>query len=280
MSTTLVLVLAIVCAISALVYGGLSIRWVLDQPAGSPRMREIAGAIQQGAGAYLNRQYTTIATVGVILFIVIWVALGFATALGFAIGAIFSGATGYIGMYVSVRANVRTAQAARTGLEAALGVAFRGGAITGLLVVGLALLGVAGYYVILTTIYPQIEVIEILTALVGLGFGGSLISMGSNSNPRSVKSRTVCQSPSDSATHAALYKVPQESCRSLSLSASKTPSEACRRAESRWPMAHSALLPLQRASSSPAGSSTILASSIARGVLSNISRHLQCHMLT
>ena len=177
MSTTLVLVLAIVCAISALVYGGLSIRWVLDQPAGSPRMREVAGAIQQGAGAYLNRQYTTIATVGVILFIVIWVMLGFATALGFAIGAIFSGATGYIGMYVSVRANVRTAQAARTGLEAALRVAFRGGAITGMLVVGLALLGVAGYYAILTTIYPQIEVIEILTALVGLGFGGSLISI-------------------------------------------------------------------------------------------------------
>ncbi|MFQ5757309.1 MAG: sodium-translocating pyrophosphatase [Acidiferrobacterales bacterium] len=177
MSTTLVLVLAIVCAIAALVYGGLSIRWVLDQRTGSPRMREIAGAIQQGAGAYLNRQYTTIATVGVIVFIVIWVALGFATALGFAIGAIFSGATGYIGMYISVRANVRTAQAARTGLEEALGVAFRGGAITGLLVVGLALLGVAGYYAILTTIYPRIDVIEILAALVGLGFGGSLISI-------------------------------------------------------------------------------------------------------
>ncbi len=177
MSTTVVLVLAIICAIAALVYGGLSIRWILEQPAGNPRMREIAAAIQQGAGAYLNRQYTTISIVGVILFIVIWVALGFSTAFGFAIGAVFSGATGYIGMYISVRANVRTAQAARKGLDEALRVAFRGGAVTGLLVVGLGLLGVAGYYAILTAIYPQADVKEILTALVGLGFGGSLISI-------------------------------------------------------------------------------------------------------
>ena len=149
------LIFAIACGFLAIVYGALSIRWVLDQPSGSPRMREIAAAIQEGAAAYLNRQYTAIAIVGVILLIVIWVALGFATALGFAIGATFSALTGYIGMYISVRANVRTAQAARQGLNRALQVAFRGGAITGMLVVGLGLLGVAGYYTILVAIYPD-----------------------------------------------------------------------------------------------------------------------------
>jgi K(+)-stimulated pyrophosphate-energized sodium pump len=171
------LIFAIACGFLAIVYGALSIRWVLDQPSGNPRMREIAAAIQEGAAAYLNRQYTAIAIVGVILLIVIWVALGFATALGFAIGAAFSALTGYIGMYISVRANVRTAQAARQGLNPALQVAFRGGAITGMLVVGLGLLGVAGYYTILVTIYPDGSAKQLLLPLLGLGFGGSLISI-------------------------------------------------------------------------------------------------------
>ncbi|MFQ6021368.1 MAG: sodium-translocating pyrophosphatase [Acidiferrobacterales bacterium] len=175
MSTTIIF--ALLCAVAAIVYGGVSIRWVLDQPSGSPRMREIAAAVQEGAMAYLNRQYRAIAIVGAILFVIIWVALGFKTALGFAIGAVFSGAAGYIGMTISVRANVRTAQAARKGLNEALTVAFRGGAITGLLVVGLGLLGVAGYYAILAAIAPDGGIKEVLAPLVGLGFGGSLISI-------------------------------------------------------------------------------------------------------
>jgi K(+)-stimulated pyrophosphate-energized sodium pump len=175
MTTTLVLCL--LSALAAIVYGILSIRWVLDQPAGSPRMREIAAAIQEGASAYLNRQYRAIAIVGVVLFIVIWAALGPTTAFGFAIGAIFSGGAGYIGMNITVRANVRTAQAARKGINPALTIAFRAGAITGLLVVGLGMLGVAGYYTILLLIYPDGGLKEILAPLVGLGFGGSLISI-------------------------------------------------------------------------------------------------------
>ncbi|MFQ5938057.1 MAG: sodium/proton-translocating pyrophosphatase, partial [Acidiferrobacterales bacterium] len=175
MSTTIVL--ALLCASAAIVYGVVSIRWVLDQPAGSPRMREIAAAIQEGASAYLNRQYWTIAIVGVVLFVVIWVALDFTTAFGFAIGAVFSGGVGYIGMHVTVRANVRTANAARKGLDQALQIAFRGGAITGLLVVGLGLFGVAGYYGILKWAFPDGGLKETLTPLVGLGFGGSLISI-------------------------------------------------------------------------------------------------------
>jgi K(+)-stimulated pyrophosphate-energized sodium pump len=175
MTTTLVA--ALISAVAAILYGILSIKWVLEQPAGTPRMREIAAAVQQGASAYLNRQYRTIAIVGVVVFIVLWVALGFTTALGFMIGALFSGATGYIGMHISVRANVRTAQAARKGLNNALTIAFRSGAITGLLVVGLGMLGVTGYYTALLLVYPGGGLHETLAPLVGLGFGGSLISI-------------------------------------------------------------------------------------------------------
>ncbi len=172
--------LAIICGATALAYGAWQISWILQQPAGNDRMREIAQAIQTGAMAYLNRQYTTIGVVGVILFLVIGLVpgLGWATAWGFAVGAILSGTTGYIGMNISVRANVRTAEAARVGLNEALTLAFRGGAITGLLVVGLGLLGVAGYYAIMAnSAAPGAAYSDIIKPLVGLGFGGSLISI-------------------------------------------------------------------------------------------------------
>ena len=169
---------ALICAAIAIVYGVVSINWILAQPSGNARMQEIASAIQTGALAYLNRQYTTIGIVGVILFIVIGFALGWATAWGFALGAALSGATGYIGMNVSVRANVRTAEAARTGLNEALTVAFRGGAITGMLVVGLGLLGVAGFYAIMVaSSAPDALQSDIIKPLIGFGFGGSLISI-------------------------------------------------------------------------------------------------------
>ncbi len=172
---SLELIFALGCAVAALVYGFVSVSWILKQPEGNERMKEIAGAVQEGASAYLNRQYTTIGIVGVVLFAVLLVALDTATAIGFAIGAVMSGAAGYIGMNISVRSNLRTAQAAHEGMNAALQIAFRGGAITGLLVVGLGLLGVAGYYAILTMM--GMEISHALHSLVGLAFGGSLISI-------------------------------------------------------------------------------------------------------
>ena len=167
---------ALLCAIVAIMYGVFSIKWILGKSAGNEKMRGIAAAIQEGASAYLNRQYTTIGIVGAILFVVILVTLKWPTAVGFAIGAILSGLTGYIGMNVSVRANVRTAEAAKESLNAALNVSFKGGAITGMLVVGLGLLGVAGYYAFLTMMMHT-STAEATHALVGLAFGGSLISI-------------------------------------------------------------------------------------------------------
>ncbi|MGH8167465.1 MAG: sodium/proton-translocating pyrophosphatase, partial [Woeseiaceae bacterium] len=175
MTNELALWLAVGAGVLAVLYGAFSVQWILKQPAGNERMQAIGLAIQEGAGAYMNRQYLTISMVGVVLFVVLIAALGWATAVGFAIGAIFSGLAGYIGMFVSVRANVRTAEAARHGVNPALNIAFRGGAITGLLVVGLGLVGVAGYYALLGGM--GIASADAIHALVGLAFGGSLISI-------------------------------------------------------------------------------------------------------
>jgi K(+)-stimulated pyrophosphate-energized sodium pump len=180
MSLQLILVLA--CAVLALAYGAFTIQSVLSTSAGTARMQEIAAAIQEGAAAYLNRQYTTIAIAGAVIFVLALVIFGWQVALGYLIGATFSGAAGYIGMNVSVRANVRTAEAARTGLAAGLSVAFRSGAVTGLLVVGLGLLGVAGYYCFLRyglhlDIDDEIQGRVVTNSLVALGFGASLISI-------------------------------------------------------------------------------------------------------
>jgi K(+)-stimulated pyrophosphate-energized sodium pump len=166
---------ALVAAVLALLYGIMSIKWIVGLPTGNDRMREIAAAVQEGAQAYLKRQYTTIGVVGVVLFVLLAVFLSMSSAIGFALGAILSGAAGFIGMNVSVRANIRTAEAAKDGLNAALNVAFKGGAITGLLVVGLGLLGVAGYYAVLSAMGVGTD--DAIHALVGLGFGGSLISI-------------------------------------------------------------------------------------------------------
>ena len=169
------ILLAVICGLVAVVYGALLIRWLMKLPAGDEVMQRVAGAVQEGAKAYLGRQYRTIAVVGAGVFVVLIVALsigrdftyGWHAAVGFVVGALLSAAAGYIGMMVSVRVNVRTAEAARKGLGPALQVAFRGGSVTGLLVVGLALLGVSIYYWLTGDV----------AALVGLGFGGSLISV-------------------------------------------------------------------------------------------------------
>ncbi len=175
MSNEMALWLSIGAGALAVLFGIISTQWIIKQPTGSSRMQEIQAAIQEGANAYMNRQYTTIGAVGVVLFFVLGFALSWPTAIGFAIGAILSGLAGYIGMFVSVRANVRTAQAATVGVNAALNVAFRGGAITGMLVVGLGLLGVAGYYMVLLNTGSSTD--DAIHALVGLAFGGSLISI-------------------------------------------------------------------------------------------------------
>ncbi len=169
-------VVALVCAACAVAYGVLTTRALLALSPGNERMQSISLAVQQGARAYLNRQYTTIAGVGVVLFVVLIFVQNIAVACGFVIGGILSGSAGYIGMNVSVRSNARVAEAARVGVSPALRVAFQGGATTGLLVVGLALLGVAGYYGVLTAIFNDSQKTAV-TALVGLGFGGSLISV-------------------------------------------------------------------------------------------------------
>ncbi|MGF1592939.1 MAG: sodium-translocating pyrophosphatase [Kiloniellaceae bacterium] len=171
----IVLILVLVCGGLALAYGAWAAQSVLSAPAGNERMQQIAGAVQEGARAYLNRQYRTIGMVGIVVFVLLAVFLGMKEGIGFLIGAVLSGAAGYVGMHVSVRANVRTAEASRKGLAEGLAIAFRSGAITGMLVAGLALLSVAGYYAVLVGM--GVPEREISVALVALGFGASLISI-------------------------------------------------------------------------------------------------------
>ncbi len=172
------LMIAMLCSLAALGYGLYTIKWVLAQPTGSDKMMEIAKAIQEGASAYFKRQYGAIALVGVALFLALWVVLDTLTAMGFLLGAVFSGLAGFIGMYVAVRANVRTTEAAKKGLNPAMQVAFKGGAITGLLVVGLGLSGVTIFlYILQAAAGDAILGHKQLAPLVGLAFGGSLISI-------------------------------------------------------------------------------------------------------
>jgi K(+)-stimulated pyrophosphate-energized sodium pump len=172
------LLIAIACGLLAVLYGIFTSRQVLNAPTGNQRMVEVADAIQEGASAYLRRQYTTISVVGVIVAVIVGIFLGLTSAIGFVIGALLSGLTGFIGMNISVRANVRTAEAARTSLQNGLTVAFRSGAITGMLVAGLALLAISIFF------YVQVEVLghpaddrEVIDSLVALAFGASLISI-------------------------------------------------------------------------------------------------------